>query len=79
MWFFVFLASAFGSAWHGCWRSSSCPMLFGPAPVAAGYSTWERVCMLPEGQGGMVFVDYDYQDQNHNWSGTSSAPNSEQR
>ena len=31
--------------------------------------------MLPESAGGMVFVDYDYQDQNHNWSGTSSAPN----
>ena len=30
--------------------------------------------MFPEGQGGMVFLDYDYQDQNHNWHGTSSAP-----
>ena len=30
--------------------------------------------MFPEGSGGMAYVDYDYQDQNHNWSGTSSAP-----
>ena len=30
--------------------------------------------MFPEGQGGMVFLEYDYQDQNHNWHGTSSAP-----
>ncbi len=30
--------------------------------------------MLPEGAGGMVYVNYDYQDQDHNWSGTSSAP-----
>jgi hypothetical protein len=26
------------------------------------------------GAGGMAFINYDYQDQNHNWSGTSSAP-----
>lgn len=24
--------------------------------------------------GGMVFLEYDYVDQSHNWSGTSSAP-----
>jgi hypothetical protein len=27
--------------------------------------------MLPSGPGGMVAVEYDYQDQNHNWSGDS--------
>ena len=26
------------------------------------------------GDNGMVFLQYDYQDQNHNWSGTSPAP-----
>jgi hypothetical protein len=31
--------------------------------------------MFPADAGGTVFLDYDYQDQNHNWSGTSSAPN----
>jgi hypothetical protein len=30
--------------------------------------------MLPEGAGGMAFVEYDYQDQDHNWHDTSSAP-----
>jgi hypothetical protein len=30
--------------------------------------------MLPTGPGAMVFLNYDYQDQNQNWSGTSSAP-----
>jgi hypothetical protein len=30
--------------------------------------------MLPSGQGGMAYLEYDYQDQNQNWSGTSSAP-----
>jgi hypothetical protein len=30
--------------------------------------------MLPQGPGGMAFLEYDYQDQNQNWSGTSSAP-----
>ena len=31
--------------------------------------------MFPEDSGGTVFLDYNYQNQNHNWSGTSSAPN----
>ena len=30
--------------------------------------------MIPNGQGGMAWVQYDYQDQNRNWSGTSEAP-----
>lgn len=30
--------------------------------------------MFPTGSGGMVFLNYDYQDQNQNWSGTSRAP-----
>jgi hypothetical protein len=30
--------------------------------------------MLPDGEGGTVFLDYAYQNQNRNWSGTSSAP-----
>ncbi len=30
--------------------------------------------MFPGGPGGMVFLQYDYQDQNRNWSGTSAAP-----
>lgn len=30
--------------------------------------------MFPEGAGGMVFLEYDYQDQDRNWHGTSGAP-----
>jgi hypothetical protein len=30
--------------------------------------------MFPNGSGGMAFLQYDYQDQNRNWSGSSQAP-----
>ena len=30
--------------------------------------------MFPGGEGGMAFLQYAYQDQNRNWSGTSQAP-----
>src|SRR5271157_346099 len=30
--------------------------------------------MIPTGSGMMAFLDYDYQDQNRNWSGDSEAP-----
>jgi len=30
--------------------------------------------MFPNGQGGMAYLQYDYQDQNRNWDGTSQAP-----
>jgi hypothetical protein len=29
--------------------------------------------MFPSGEGGMAFLQYDYQDQNRNWSGSSQA------
>src|SRR5262249_18419505 len=29
--------------------------------------------MFPSSQGGMVFEEYDFMDQNHNWSKTSQA------
>ena len=30
--------------------------------------------MLPTHEGGMVFIEYDFMNQNKNWHGTSSAP-----
>ena len=30
--------------------------------------------MFPSGQGAMAFLNYDYQDQDRNWSGSSTAP-----
>jgi hypothetical protein len=32
--------------------------------------------LLPSGPGGTVFLEYDYLDQNQNWSGSSQAPGS---
>ena len=29
--------------------------------------------MLPTSEGGMAYLEYDYQNQNHNWSGSSQA------
>ena len=40
------------------------------------------LAMFPEGQGGLVFLEYDFLNQNHNWSGNSMAPgenNNDQR
>lgn len=55
------------------------------AAVATPRDAWACACgcgvfdvgtssMFPQGQGGMAYVQYDYQDQNRNWSGTSQAP-----
>jgi len=33
--------------------------------------------MLPTGSGITTYVDYDYQDQDHNWSGSSEAPDAD--
>ena len=33
--------------------------------------------MLPTGQGGMAYLAYDFQNQKHNWSGSSEAPASD--
>lgn len=30
--------------------------------------------LLPNGPGGVAYVEYDFMDQNRNWSGTSGAP-----
>jgi hypothetical protein len=30
--------------------------------------------MIPSGKGGLVYFEYDFQDQNINWSGSSRAP-----
>jgi hypothetical protein len=30
--------------------------------------------MLPNGQGGMAYLQYDFQDQSRNWSGTGMVP-----
>jgi hypothetical protein len=53
--------------------------------IAVTHTAWGCACgcdvfevgtssMLPNNAGGMVFIDYAFQDQNQNWSGTSTAP-----
>jgi hypothetical protein len=51
-------------------RSSAC---------ACGCGIYEvgTSSMMPTASGVMTFVDYDYQDQNRNWSGDSAAPASD--
>jgi hypothetical protein len=55
------------------------------AGVLAPGAAWACACgcgvfdvggssMLPTGAGGMAYLNYDYQDQNQNWSGSSKAP-----
>jgi len=55
------------------------------AGVLAPGAAWACACgcgvfevgtssMLPDGPGGMAFLDYDFQDQNQNWSDSSKAP-----
>ena len=45
-------------------------------PCACGCGIFEvgNGSMLPQGQGGLLFFEWDYQNQNRNWSGKSSAP-----
>jgi hypothetical protein len=55
------------------------------AVVLAPSAAWACACgcgifevgtssMFPDGPGGMAFFDYDFQDQNQNWSDSSKAP-----
>lgn len=53
---------------------------YGPPvlPCACGCGIFEvGGSMLPQGQGGVLFFEWDYQDQNHNWSRHSRAPASD--
>jgi hypothetical protein len=45
-------------------------------PCACGCGIFDvgTASMFPSGPGGMAFLEYDYQDQNQNWSGHSHAP-----
>jgi hypothetical protein len=45
-------------------------------PCACGCGVFEvgTPSLLPSGTGGQLWVEYDFQDQYRNWSGTTSAP-----
>ena len=57
------------------------------AMLTVGRAAWGCACgcdifdvgtsaMFPNHSGAMIYVDYDFQDQNQNWNGTSTAPTS---
>lgn len=48
-------------------------------PCACGCGVFEvgTPSLFPAGAGAQVWLEYDFQDQNQNWSGTSSAPGSQ--
>jgi len=50
------------------------PQIAGACACGCGIFEVGTASMLPEGPGGMVFVEYDYQNQYINWSGNSRAP-----
>jgi hypothetical protein len=58
-------------------------LLLGLAPTASlacacgcGVFDVGTSALLPTSNGGTAFIEYDFMDQNRNWSGTSSAPSS---
>lgn len=62
---------------------SALGLFMGVAPhqawaCACGCGVFEvgTASMFPAGAGGMAWLEYDFQDQNHNWSGASQAPSS---
>ena len=58
----------------GLWAGVLAPgMAFGCA-CGCGVFDVATSSMFPPGQGGMAYLNYNYQDQNQNWRGTSSAP-----
>ncbi len=66
------LAVAGGSAFIG--------ILFGLSPAAAfacacgcGVFDIGTASLFPSGSGGVAYLEYDYMNQNKNWSGTSSS------
>ncbi len=52
----------------------SCPSLSLACACGCGIFDVGTSSMFAGHAGGMVFIEYDYLDQSHNWSGTSSAP-----
>ncbi len=70
-----------GSNNAAAWRARALVLLLGLAPVATlacgcgcGLFDVGTASMFPQHSGAMPFIEYDYIDQNKNWSGTSQAP-----
>ena len=57
-----------------CWRERLAPGVVHACACGCNVFDVATSSMLPNGQGGMAWLQYDYQDQNRNWNGTSEAP-----
>jgi len=60
--------------WSGLLSGLLAPSLAYACACGCGIFDVGTSYMFPDGPGGMAFLQYDYQDQNHNWSDTSAAP-----
>jgi len=61
-------------AWVGLWAGVLAPGAAWACACGCGVFDVGTSYMLPEGPGGMAFLNYDFQDQNQNWSDRSKAP-----
>ena len=60
--------------WSGLLAGLLAPSLASACACGCGIFDVGTSSMFPNGEGGTAYLQYDYQDQNQNWSGTSSAP-----
>jgi hypothetical protein len=58
---------------HGLLAGILAPSVVHACACGCGVFDVGTSSMFPGGQGGMAFLQYDYQDQNRNWSGNSQA------
>ena len=72
-----------GQGWAGLSRGLGAATVLATAlapntgrPCACGCGIFDvgTASMFPSGPGGLAFLEYDFQDQNQNWSGHSHAP-----
>src|SRR5580693_1633880 len=81
---FDFSSSSFSNSRRLCWTAPgllAAMLAMGLAPktglaCACGCGVYEvgTSSMFPERADSTAFLENDYQDQNHNWSGNSQAP-----
>jgi hypothetical protein len=62
------------SLWIWALLAATAPSLGWACACGCGIYEVGTSSMLPTGSGITTFLDYDYQDQDHNWSGSSEAP-----
>lgn len=63
----------------GIAMSALIPALAWPYACGCGVFDVRTRSMFPTGEGGVAYVEYNFMDQDRNWSGTLSAPASDNR